>query len=274
MSSRLSHIAVRSPRYAAAAVIALLFVVPILVALNTSLKTPAEIVDVFALPSAPQLENYRIAWAQIGRSFLNSAAITIPGVMFSVAIGAVAAFPLAQMKGRANRVIYFILLTGMLVPYQIVQIPLFSLMRQLGLYNTIPGMWLVHAAYGVPICTFFMRNFFASVPRSLFEAALLDGCGPARYFFSVLLPASTSGLSALAIIQSRAIWNDLLFAMTLTNSQDARPVTVELSALTSSLQIQYGPLMAATLLSIVPVVVAYLLFQKAFVRGMLGGSSK
>src|SRR5690606_15609216 len=129
-------------------------------------------------------------------------------------------------------------------------------------------------AYAVPFCTFFMRNFFASVPRSMYEAALIDGCSPARYFWKLLLPASTSGLAALAIIQSRAIWNDLLFAITLTSSDAARPVTVEISGFASSLQVEYGPLMAATLVSVLPVMAAYLLFQKSFVRGLLGGAGK
>ncbi len=254
--------------------IAAVFLTPILVAINTSLKAPAEVLDVFSLPAVPYFTNYQQAWAQIGRTFLNSMLITVPGVVLSVLLGAIAGFPLSQLKGRIGFIIYLFLLTGMLVPYQIVQIPLFALMRNLGLHNTIPGMWLVHAAYGVPICTFFMRNFFASVPRSMFEAALIDGCGVGTYFWKVLLPASTSGLAALSIIQSRAVWNDLLFAMTLTSNDNARPVTVALSALTSGLQVQHGVLMAATLISILPVVFAYLLFQRAFVAGVLGGSSK
>ena len=262
------------PRYAAAGIIAIIFVAPLLVALNTSLKTPAEVLDVLSLPAMPIFSNYAEAWDKIGRMFLNSIMITVPGVILSVFVGAIAAYPLSQIRGTAGFVIYLFLLTGMLVPYQIVQIPLFSLMRSLGLYNTIPGMWLVHTAYGVPICTFFMRNFFASVPRSMFEAALLDGAGHAAYFFKVLLPASTSGLAALAVIQSRAIWNDLLFALTLTSNESARPVTVALNALTTGLQVQHGLLMAATIVSIAPVVVSYLLFQKAFVQGVLGGSSK
>jgi len=265
---------VKWTRGPSAVVIAALFMTPIVVAINTSLKAPAEVLDVFSLPAVPYLTNYVQAWHQIGRTFFNSLMITVPGVALSVFLGAVAGFPLSQIKGRVGFIVYLFLLTGMLVPYQIVQIPLFSLMRNLGFHNTIPGMWLVHAAYGVPICTFFMRNFFASVPRSMFEAALIDGCGIATYFFKVLLPASTSGLAALSIIQSRAIWNDLLFAMTLTNNDNARPVTVALNALTSGLQVQHGVLMAATLISVLPVVISYLLFQKAFVAGVLGGSSK
>jgi len=274
MTTSLQTMGRQAPSYFGAIAIAVIFAVPLLVAFNTSLKSPAEVLDVLSLPSAPVFQNYVTAWDQIGRTFLNSVMITVPGVILSVLLGAIAGFPLAQIKRRVGFVIYLFLLTGMLVPYQIVQIPLFSLMRNLGLHNTIPGMWLVHAAYGVPICTFFMRNFFASVPKSMFEAALIDGCSIASFFFRVLLPASTSGLAALAIIQSRSVWNDLLFAMTLTNNDNARPVTVSLNALTSGLQVQHGVLMAATLISIVPVVVSYLLFQRAFVAGVLGGSSK
>ena len=274
MTNRLSSLVGGLPRGVLALAVGVLFAVPILVAINTSLKTPAEVLNVLSLPAEPIGDNYVEAWRRLGRTFFNSLLITVPGVVISVLIGAIAAYPLSQIRGKIGFVIYMFLLTGMLVPYQIVQIPLFTLMRNLGLYNTIPGMWLVHTAYGVPICTFFMRNFFASVPRSMFEAALLDGSGHATYFFKVLLPASTSGLAALSVIQSRSIWNDLLFAMTLTNNDSARPVTVALNALTSGLQVQHGTLMAATIITIGPVVLAYLLFQKAFVAGVLGGSSK
>jgi ABC-type glycerol-3-phosphate transport system permease component len=97
---------------------------------------------------------------------------------------------------------------------------------------------------------------------------------PVRYFFRLLIPASVSGIAALAIIQSRSIWNDLLFAMTLTSSENARPVTVVISGFASSLQVEYGPLMAGTLVSVIPVMLSYLLFQKAFVRGLLGSSGR
>ena len=255
-------------------VFALVFVAPLIVAVMTSVKSPSELTRVLSLPSELYWQNYTAAFSRMGRSFFNSVAITVPAVVLSILIGAVAGYPLAYMRGAGGKVVYFLLLTGMLVPFQIVQIPLFFLIQRMGLYDTIPGMWLVHTAYAVPFCTFFMRNFFASVPRSMYEAALIDGCGPTRYFWKLLLPASTSGLAALAIIQSRAIWNDLLFAITLTSSDKARPMTVQIAGYASSLQVEYGPLMAATLVSVVPVMAAFLLFQKSFVRGLLGGAGK
>lgn len=101
--------------------------------------------------------------------------ITIPAVILSVLVGSLAAFPLSHTRIPGERLSYLFLLAGMLVPHQAVQIPLFPIMCSLGLYNTIPGMWLVHAA-GVPFCAFFMRNFFSTVPRSMFEAARIDDC--------------------------------------------------------------------------------------------------
>jgi ABC-type glycerol-3-phosphate transport system permease component len=191
-----------------------------------------------------------------------------------VLVGCLAAYPLSHARIPGGRAVYFILLAGMLVPYQAVQIPLFVIMRDLGLYNSIPGMWVVHMAYGIPFCTFFMRNFFATVPRSMFEAAQIDGCGVAGYFFKILLPASMSGLAALAIVQSRSIWNDLFFGLTITNSVRTSPAPVALYGMIGGMDVDEGPVMAATIISFLPIMVAFLLFQKAFTRGLLGGSAK
>lgn len=261
-------------RTAALVVLALAFLTPLLVTLNASLKPIAEISAPLSLPTRLYLDNYSEGWARIGRPVLNSVMITIPSVILSVFVGCIAAYPLSQMRMPGGRLVYFLLLAGMLVPYQAVQIPLFLIMRGLGLYNTIPGMWLVHTAYGVPFCTFFMRNFFATVPRSMFEAAQIDGCGVAGYFFKILIPASISGISALAIVQSRSIWNDLFFGLTITNNIRTNPAPVALYGMIGGMDVNEGPMMAATIISILPMMVAFLVFQKAFTRGLLGGAAK
>jgi glucose/mannose transport system permease protein len=261
-------------RYVLLIALAIAFMMPLLVALNASLKPPAEISASMSLPSRLYLDNYVEGWGRIGRGVLNSFMITIPAVVLSVFVGCLAAYPLSQVKIPGGRAVYMILLAGMLVPYQAVQIPLFLIMRNLGLYNTIPGMWLVHTAYAIPFCTFFMRNFFITVPRSMFEAAQLDGCGPAGYFFKILLPASISGIAALSIVQSRSIWNDLFFGLTITNNVRTNPAPVALYSMIGGMDVDEGPVMAATIISILPMMIAFLLFQKAFTRGLLGGSSK
>lgn len=261
-------------RYSTAVFVSFIFFVPILVAIISAFKTQAELSNVLSLPAELRFENFVIGWQQVGRGVLNSLMITVPSVILSVFIGCVAAYPLSMMNAKKSRFVYFFLLSGMFVPFQIVQIPVFYITRAIGLYNTIPGLWLVHVAYGIPICTFFMRNFFATVPRSIYEAAQLDGCGPTGYFFKILLPASFTGIAALSIVQSRSVWNDLLFAMTLTNGNETMPVTASLNGFVTSIQVQYGPLMASAIISVIPMLLAFLFFQKAFVRGLLGGSSK
>jgi ABC-type glycerol-3-phosphate transport system permease component len=264
----------RALRYTAVVLLAVLYLAPLVVVLVSSFKSPAELADALSLPSGIHTRNYELAWARIGPSLWNSVLITGPSIVLSVLVGAIAAYPLSQVRFIGGRVLYFLLLAGMLIPHQIVQIPLFLIMRGLGLYNTIPGMWLVHVAYGIPFCTFFMRNFFTTVPRSMFEAAQIDGCGPAGYFFKILMPASISGIATLAIIQSRSVWNDLFFALTLTNSPDTQPVPMALYSLVGGMEVDDGPIMAATVLSMLPMLLVFLAFQKAFTRGLLGGSGK
>jgi ABC-type glycerol-3-phosphate transport system permease component len=264
----------RIGRYVLVLLVALAFLVPLLITLISSFKSPRELQTVLSLPSGIYTRNYIDAWHRIGRGVFNSVAITVPSVALSVLVGACAAFPLSHVRIPYGRAIYFLLLAGMLVPYQVVQIPLFLIVRSLGLYNTLTGLSLVHVAYGVPFCTFFMRNFFGSVPRSMFEAAQLDGCRPAGYFFRILLPASVSGLTALAIVQSRAVWNDLFFGLTITSNPTTNPAPVALYTLIGGMEVDQGPIMAATVISILPMMIAFLIFQKAFIRGLLGGSGK
>lgn len=274
LQSRLTFQTWRVLRYVVTIGLCLLFLVPIAFAIVASFKNPSEMANVLSMPGELYLDNFQKGWEQTAPSLLNSIMITLPAVLLSVFIGAMAAYPLSMLPVKKCRFIYIFLLTGMFVPFQIVQIPIFFLMRELGLYNSLAGLWLVHAAYGVPICTFFMRNFFATVPRSMYEAAQIDGCGPAGFFFKILLPASVSGLAALTLVQSRGIWNDLLFAMTLTNDDSTVPVTAKLNSFVTAMQIDYGSLMASAIISVLPMLLVFLFFQKAFVRGLLGGSSK
>lgn len=261
-------------RYIILIVIAVLFLCPIVVMLITSLKMPTELADTFALPKSFYFGNYIAAIKVIGRGVTNSLLITLPAVLFSAFVGSMAAYPLSQFRFKGDNVLYMFILAGLFVPFQIVLIPLFQIIRTLHLYDTIPGMWLVHAAYGIPFCTFFLRSFFATIPHSLLESSLVDGCSMPGFYYRILLPLSKPGFAVLVILQARSIWNDLLFGLALTRSVNVRPITVELATFVGMTDVQYGPLMAATLISILPTTIIFLAFQKNFVRGMLGGSIK
>ena len=260
--------------YSVLVVLSVLFLVPLVVMLFTSIKAPDEIVNIFSIPQEIYWENYSQAFGRIGRGLYNSLLITVPSTLISVFVGSLGAYPLSQFRFRGDNFIYMILLAGLFVPFQIVLIPLFQIIRLFGLYDTYVGMWLVHTAYGIPICTFYLRNFFATIPRSLLEASLIDGCSLIGYYFQILLPLAKPGFAAVIILQARSIWNDLLFGLTLTRSDFVRPVAVELATFVSQTDVRYGQLMAATLISILPMIIVFAIFRKEFIQGILSGAIK
>ena len=261
--------------YGTLSFVAFLFLIPMIVMLITAIKSPPEIVNTFALPQGIYVENFRVAInSGIGRGMINSIFIVVPGVILSTMLGAIAAYPLSQFKFKGDKLVYLILLSGMFIPFQSQIIPLFVLMRTLRLYDTFMALWVVHAVYGIPICTFYLRNYFATIPKSLLEAAIVDGCSLPKYFYKVLLRLAQPGLAAVIVLQSRSIWNDLLMGLSFTRSPNVSPVTVILSTLTGAMDIQYGPLMAATLISIIPTVTIFLIFKRSFISGVLAGSVK
>ena len=249
---------------------ALLFLLPTFVAINTAFKPPREIWEVTSFPSQVYLENFKEGLYKIRRGLVNSALLAFPAMLISTFIGSLAAYPFSQFKFRGDTAVYFLLLSGMYIPYQTVLIPLFFIIRRLGLYDTIPGLWLVHTAYGIPFTTLILRNFFATVPSELMEAAALDGCSLIGYYWKILLPVGRSGIAATLILQFRAIWNEFLFALTLTQSAKSMPVTVRLQSFVSMTEVHWGPLMGATLITILPIIVVFLVFKRYFVTGLIG----
>lgn len=249
---------------------ALLFLLPTFIAINTAFKPPTEVWEVTSFSSRFYLGNFKEGLSKIGRGLINSALIAFPAMLISTFVGSLAAYPLSQLKFKGDTAVYFLLLAGMYVPCQTVLIPLFFIIRRLGLYDTIPGLWLVHTAYGIPFTTLILRNFFAIVPGELMEAAALDGCGIMGYYWKILLPVGRSGIATTLILQFRAIWNEFLFALTLTQSTKTIPVTVCLQSFVSTTEVQWGPLTAAALITILPTIVVFLVFKKHFVKGLAG----
>ncbi len=248
--------------------IAVLFLVPLFMALNTSLKPQQEVWHVLTPPRSLYAGNYASAIGRISRGLANSAFVTFPAVVLSTLVGAMAAYPLSQLRFKGSNAIYLVILCGLYVPYTTVLIPLFLIVKGMGLYDTIPGLWVTHVAFGVPYTTLVLRNFFFTVPHELKEAAVIDGCSLRMYFWRVLIPVGRVGIAATAIIQWAAIWNEFLFALTLTRSPQLFPVTVALQGFGSRTQILWGPLMAASLITIVPTLVVFLIFKRQFISGL------
>jgi len=249
---------------------AIFFIFPFLVAINTAFKPPGETLNVTQLPSQIYWTNFTIGFGRIQRGLLNSVLLALPAMLISTFVGTLSGYALSQFRFRGQNVIFCVLLGGMFLPYQAVLIPLFKVIRALELYDTIPGLILVHTVYGVPFTTFLLRSFFAAVPNELKDAALIDGCGFFQYYWRILLPVARTGIAATLILQFRSIWNEFLFGLSLTRSPQSTPVTVALQTFVGTTDVQWGPLMAGTLISILPTIIIFLLFKRHFVAGLTG----
>ena len=204
---------------------------------------------------------------------MNSLYLVIPATVLSALLGALNGYVLSKWRFKGSEIIFTFILFGMFIPYQSILIPLIQSLRNMGLYNTIPGLVLVHVVYGIPITTLMFRNFYASIPDSMIESAKMDGAGFVKIFWHIMLPLSISGFVVVAIWQFTNVWNEFLFAITITTS-DQQPVMVALQNLSGSQIVQWNVQMAGALLAALPTLLVYILLGKYFVRGLLAGSVK
>lgn len=257
---------------------AVLFIVPALGALFTSLRTEASIANdgVWAFSLDLTLNNYLHLWEKSGlsRYLLNSFLVTVPATIISVALGILSGYSLAKFKPRGSRFITLLLVSGLFIPPQILLLPLFRAFSQLGLYDTLWPMIIVHAGYGVSLCTLLMKNFFTSVPDELREAAIVDGASEPRVLMSIVLPVARPAIAALATLQFTFIWNDFLYPLIFTRSDEMKTVMVGLMSLQGPFASAYGLQAALAVCASIPTLIIFIVFQKQFTAGLTSGAVK
>lgn len=265
----------RTALYVSLLTLTLLYLIPVYVIVVTSLKTTAEVnvAHMWWLPHQLDFSGIAAAWQNLSPNLLNSVYIAVPATFLSAIIGSLNGYVLAKWPFRFANVVYGFLLFGMFIPYQSVLIPLLETLKFMGLYNTIPGLVLVHIIYGIPITTLIFRNYYAGLPTELLEAGSIDGCGFWRAFRHILLPLSIPGFVVVSIWQFTNIWNEFLFALTLTNPPN-QPVMVALNNLAGSQIIQWNVQMSGALLAALPTLLVYIFLGRFFIRGLLAGSIK
>ncbi len=241
----------------------------------TALKTEDQIFEEpLALPASPAWGNFVQAWTQggLGLAFWNSLFVTVIAVVIVALGSAMAAYPLARASFLGRPVFYYLFLSGTFLAPITAIVPLLKLLRNLGLYNTPWALILPNAAFGLPISIFLMRSYYLSLPRSLEDAARVDGLSPWRTFFQVILPLARPALYTVIILQTIFIWNEYLFALVFLNDPATYTLPRALVAFQGTYVTQYGPLAAGTLLTALPTVVLYLVFSDR-VRQAMGVSS-
>jgi len=260
--------------------LAVAFILPVYGIVVTSLKSVADVSTggYWNLPPNPTLENYaRVLDPEVGNLLLylwNSLRLTIPASIVSISLGILAGYGLAKYRFPGNGALFIFLVAGMFLPPQIALIPVFRLMNQLGLYDTLWAVILVHSAFGIPICTLVMRNFFLTVPDALREAAFIDGANEYQIFGIIMLPLTLPALAVLATLQFTWIWNDFLWPFILTQHDSSRTIMVGIMNLTGQYTVDWGGQAAASLVGSVPTLLIFIFFQRYFIRGLTLGAVK
>lgn len=263
-------------KLAALLVFAILVLMPVYVLIVTSLKPLAEVDPTHAwnLPGALTVDAWRDAWDALSPNLANSFKLAIPATVLSTLLGALNGFVLAKWRFPGADIVFTFLLFGMFIPYQAVMIPLAELFQDVGFPGGIPRLVFAHVVYGIPITALIFRNYFATIPEELMEAARMDGAGMLRTFRSVVLPISMPAFVVAAIWQFTSIWNDFLFAVFLITNPADWPVTVALNNTAGSLVVPFNLQMAAALLASLPTLVVYILLGRYFMRGLMAGALK
>ncbi|MDP4501794.1 carbohydrate ABC transporter permease [Nonomuraea turcica] len=263
--------------YGLLSVAALIALFPLLWMLSGSLQSLKELLanDSF-LPADPQWDNYVTAWVQgeLGIYLRNSVIYTGSAVIGILLVSSLAGYALARLDFAGKGVFTFVILAVMIIPAPAMFLAQYKLLISLGLTNNPVGYVLILITSGIPMSTLIMRSFFVSQPRALEEAAALDGAGPLRIFWNVILPLARPGLAAVAVIQGLGAWNEYLMALVLFDGNSLMPVQRGLTAFTSAETPQQQILLAATTISIVPVVIFYLMAQRHIVKGIGAGAIK
>ena len=272
--------------YAFLVISALFFLTPLWIMVVTSLKTMGEINQghIMAWPELLTFQPWVDAWANactglecrgVSVGFWNSVRILIPSVICSIALGAVTGYALSFWRVRGASWLFGILLAGAFMPYQIFLYPLVRLFSQAGIYNSLACIVLVHIIFGLPLMTLLFRNYYASLPVELFNAARIDGGGFWTVFLKVMLPMSTPMLVVAVILQVTGIWNDFIFGLTFAGRENL-PMTVQLNNIVNATQGErtYNTDMAATLLTALVPLLVYFGSGRWFVRGIAAGAVK
>jgi ABC-type glycerol-3-phosphate transport system permease component len=250
----------------------------------SSLKPDAAIFRyTFALPAMGELQsdNYIKAWreARFGDYFFNSLVVTVTSVGLIVLLGSMTAYALARFYHPMGRFVFWLFLAGLMIPAQLAVVPLFFELRELGLLNSRLGLILVYTANGLPFAIFILGGFFRSLPRSLYEAAVIDGCGEFTAFWRVMLPLARPGLVTVAIFQFIGVWKEYFYAFMLLGGDvdgNARTLPLGLAnlSITAQYRSNYGMLFAGIVLVTLPILILYLLLQRQIVKGVAAGALK
>ena len=250
----------------------------------TSLKSDREIfLHPFSLPdwSHPQWDNFSRAWrnSHFGDYFFNTVLITAATVILVLLLSSMAAYALSRFNFMGNKPIFFYFLAGLMIPVQLAIVPLFFQMKNLGLLNSRFGLLVVYVAFNMPFSIFVLTGFFKSLPSSLYESALIDGCSQQQAFWRIMLPLARPGMITVGIFTFLGTWNEFFMAFMFLsgkNSENLKTLPLGLANITIASQYHsdWGVAFAGLVMMIVPTMLFFILLQKHITKGITMGAVK
>jgi ABC-type glycerol-3-phosphate transport system permease component len=251
---------------------------PILWAVLTAFKDQGNIVSYPPkwIPEPFVLDNYTLVMygSNMPRYFLNSLIVCAATVVFTLVVACHGGYSAARFNFPLKNFLLFVILATVMIPGIAVLVPLYMIATQVGLHDTYWSLILIYSAWQVPTVLWLMRGFFESIPRELEEAALIDGCGHLQAFYRIIAPLTQPGLAASAVIVFVYVWNEFIIALTMTASDDMRLIPVGLYYYISAFGVEWGKLMAAVSVALLPAVVLFIVLQRRFIQGLTSGATK
>jgi multiple sugar transport system permease protein len=257
-------------------VFALAWMLPFIGLVTVSIQPYREVIvkgwirvpDLSSLTLNNYIEALRNPLYDLATGYRNSVIVAFLSSLIPVVAAALTAYAFANLDFRLKALLFATILFIMMVPQQLTVVPLFLLYRNLGLYDTFQGIILLHSAWGIAWVTFFLRNYFRFIPRSLVEAARVDGASEITIFYKIILPLSTPALIASFIMQFTWVWNDLFYALVFLASRDKQVIAQKVVMLKGEFHIDWGLLTAGSIISMSTPLILYVVFNKYFMRGV------
>jgi multiple sugar transport system permease protein len=278
VNTKRSHLVPRLMVYLLVYVFTALWLVPVIIAIVTSLRTSNDIIanGFWSVPKLLSLQSYVDVWQRGGLSHYlpNSFIITIPSLTATLFLSSLAAYALSRFHFPGDRIILYIFVAGMMLPFQILLLPVFRLFDALHLYNTYWALIIIHTAFQLGFCTFVLRNYMRTIPGELLEAARMDGCGEFRIYAQIMMPLSLPALAAVATLEFTWIFNDFIWALILIQNDALKPVTTGLSSLQGMFIANWPAIISGAIMGTMPTVLVFLLLQRYFIRGLTLGAIK
>lgn len=259
------------------ALFSIAIIVPLMVVIFTTFKSTSEVFsNILGLPSNWSIENYVAIFVEqpMSRYFMNSVIVTLFSVSITLVLASFIAYSVTRMLGWIGIVIFSLFTLGMMVPAQVNMIPLYQLVYQLGLTNSLTGLILVNTAVTLPVAVFILSGFMKSLPKTLFEAATIDGANEWKIFSKIAVPLSVPSLAATAIFLFVMHWNDLLYPLLFITNSDYKTLPLALLEFQGEYATNYPLLFTGVLIASAPMIIAYIFLQRYFVAGITAGSVK